>query len=78
MLKAETNIVTGAGVILSGESFNPDTYKMPKKEVERLISIGAVSQGKSEREKDTATDTSAVDTDDHRKPADDTAEKPGK
>ena len=49
--KAESNIVTAHGTIANGESFNPDTYKMPKEEVERLISIGVVSRGKSETER---------------------------
>jgi len=69
--KAESNIVTAAGVIHAGESFNPDTYKMPRKEVERLISIGAVTRGASERKpviRETAADdpASAVDSDDRR------------
>jgi len=69
--KAESNIVTAAGVIHAGESFNPDTYKMPRKEVERLISIGVVTRGASERkpaslEKGAEDPASAVDSDDRR------------
>lgn len=78
MFKAESNIVTDQGTIPNGETFNPDHYKLAAKDIERWISIGLVSRVESEDrltvkqaepavEDSTESDSSEVDSDDHRK-----------
>lgn len=66
MLRAETNIITEYGTIPAGEAFNPDKFRMPKEEVERLIGIGSVSR-RDEIADETKDGSSAVRGEDTRK-----------